>query len=151
MRSRTRATAAATAVTLAAGAGVAVLAVPAHAAQTTETVTCDGQDITVRVNINKSPSGGWGAAQIVSGGTGHLVPTSFSGSLYDETTGQTLFTFNQVKADGNANHNQPTITCTQSETGTLGDSLEPGDTPPPGTSASDEVTFNLTVTAVRHS
>ena len=95
--------------------------------------------------------GGWGVGQVVAGGTGHLVPTAFSGSLVDNAVNQTLFTFDQVKGGGNANHNQPTITCTQSETGVLGDFLNPGDTLPPGTSPTDSVTFTLTVIAVRHS
>jgi hypothetical protein len=115
-------------------------------------VTCDGQQLTVRVNTNHSSAhGGWGVGQVVAGGTGHLVPTAFSGALVDNAINQTLFTFAQAKGGGNANHNQQTITCTQSETGVLGDFLNPGDTPPPGTSVSDPVTFTLTVTAVRHS
>jgi hypothetical protein len=92
-----------------------------------------------------------GVGQVVAGGTGHLVPTAFSGSLADNAVHQTLFTFAQAKGGGNANHNQPTVTCTQSETGVLGDFLNPGDTPPPGTSVTDPVTFTLTVIAVRHS
>lgn len=152
MRSRTRTTAALAAVTLAAGAGVAALAGPAHAAQTTLPITCDGQQLAVRVNTShSSANGGWAVAQIVDGGTGHLVPTAFSNSLHDDTTNQTLFTFDRAKGGGNANHNQPTVTCTLSETGTLGDFLNPGDTPPPGTSVSDSVTFTLSVTAIRHS
>ena len=153
MHSRTRSTAAVAALTIAAGAGLAGLAGPAHAAQSTIPITCDnGQQLTVRVNTNHSSEhGGWGVGQIVAGGTGHLVPTAFSGSLVDNAINQTLFTFAQAKGGGNANHNQPTVTCTQSETGVLGDFLNPGDTPPPGTSVSDPVTFTLTVTAVRHS
>jgi hypothetical protein len=150
MRSRTRSIAALAAVIVAAGAGVAVSGGSAYAAQSTETVKCGGEKLVVRVPINKSPSGGWGAAHIVSGGTGHLNPIRFTGSLHDDTVNVTLFSFDQVKAGGKANHNQQTITCTQSETGTLGDSLEPGETPPPGTSATDKVTFNLEVTAVPH-
>ena len=152
MRNRTRSSVAVAAVTIAAGAGLAGLAGPAHAAQSTLAITCDGQPLTVRVNTNNSSEhGGWGVGQIVAGGTGHLVPTAFSGSLVDNAINQTLFTFAQAKGGGNANHNQPTVTCTQSETGVLGDFLNPGDTPPPGTSVSDPVTFTLTVTAVRHS
>jgi hypothetical protein len=152
MRSRTRTTAALAAVTLAAGAGVAALAGPAHAAQTTLPITCDGQQLAVRVNTShSSANGGWAVAQIVDGGTGHLVPTAPSNSLHDDTTNQMLFTFDRAKGGGNANHNQPTVTCTLSETGTLGDFLNPGDTPPPGTSVSDSVTFTLSVTAIRHS
>ena len=152
MRNRTRSTAALAAVTLAAGAGVAALAAPANAAQSTMPLTCDGQQLTVRVNTNhSSQNGGWGVGQVVAGGTGHLVPTEISGSLVDNTVHQTLFTFDQVKGGGNANHNQPTVTCMASQTGVLGDFLGPRDTPPPGTMASDSVTFNITVTAVRHS
>jgi hypothetical protein len=152
MRNRTRSTAAVAALTIAAGAGLAGLAGPAHAAQSTMPLTCDGQQLTVRVNTNhSSENGGWGVGQIVAGGTGHLVPTAFSGSLVDNAINQTLFTFAQAKDGGNANHNQPTVTCTQSETGVLGDFLNPGDTPPPGTSVTDPVTFTLTVTAVQHS
>lgn len=151
MHSRTRSTAAVAALTIAAGAGLAGLAGPAHAAQTTLPVTCDGQQLTVRVNTNNSSEhGGWGVGQIVAGGTGHLVPTEISGSLVDNAINQTLFTFDQAKGGGNANHNQPTLTCTASQTGVLGDFLGPRDTPPPGTSVSDPVTFNLTVIAVRH-
>jgi hypothetical protein len=152
MHSRTRSTAAVAALAIAAGAGLAGLAGPAHAAQTTLPVTCDGQPLTVRVNTNNSSEhGGWGVGQIVVGGTGHLVPTEISGSLVDNAINQTLFTFDQAKGGGNANHNQPTLTCTASQTGVLGDFLGPRDTPPPGTSASDPVTFNLTVIVVRHS
>ena len=152
MHSRTRSTAAVAALTIAAGAGLAGLAGPAHAAQTTLPITCDGQQLTVRVNTNHSSEhGGWGVGQVVVGGTGHLVPTEISGSLVDNTVHQTLFTFDQVKGGGNANHNQPTVTCMASQTGVLGDFLGPRDTPPPGTMASDSVTFNITVTAVRHS
>ena len=153
MHSRTRSTAAVAALTIAAGAGLAGLAGPAHAAQTTIPITCNnGEQLTVRVNTNHSSDhGGWGVGQVVVGGTGHLVPTEVSGSLVDNAINQTLFTFDQAKGGGNANHNQPTITCTQSETGVLGDFLNPGETPPPGTSVSDPVTFNLTVIVVRHS
>jgi hypothetical protein len=152
MRNRTRSTVAVAAVTIAAGAGLAGLAGPAHAAQSTLAITCDGQPLTVRVNTNNSSEhGGWGVGQVVAGGTGHLVPTEISGSLVDNTVHQTLFTFDQVKGGGNANHNQPTVTCMASQTGVLGDFLGPRDTPPPGTMASDSVTFNITVTVVRHS
>jgi hypothetical protein len=154
MRNRTRSTVAVAAVTIAAGAGLAGLAGPAHAAQSTVPVACtNGEQLTVRVNTNHSSEhGGWGVGQVVAGGTGHLVPTEISGSLVDNVIHQTLFTFDQAKGGGHANHNQPTVTCTTSDdTGTLGDFLNPGDTPPPGTSPTDSVTFTLTVIAVRHS
>jgi len=150
MRNRTRSAVAVAAITIAAGAG---LAGPAHAAQSTVPVACpNGEQLTVRVNTNNSSEhGGWGVGQVVAGGTGHLVPTEISGSLVDNAIHRTLFTFDQAKGGGNANHNQPTLTCTASQTGVLGDFLNPGETPPPGTSVSDPVTFNLNVTAVRHS
>ena len=153
MRNRTRSAVAVAAVTIAAGAGLAGLAGPAHAAQSTLPISCNnGEQLTVRVNTNHSSEhGGWGVGQIVAGGTGHLVPTAFSGSLVDNAINQTLFTFAQAKGGGNANHNQPTVTCTASQTGVLGDFLGPRDTPPPGTSVTDPVTFNITVIAVRHS
>jgi len=154
MRNRTRSTVAVAAVTIAAGAGLAGLAGPAHAAQSTVPVACsNGEQLTVRVNTNhSSQNGGWGVGQVVADGTGHLVPTEISGSLVDNVIHQTLFTFDQAKGGGHANHNQPTVKCTTSDdTGTLGDFLNPGDTLPPGTSPTDPVTFTLTVTAVRHS
>ncbi len=152
MRNQIRSTVAVAAITIATGAGLAGLAGPAHAAQSTLPITCDRQQLTVRVNTNhSSQNGGWGVGQVVAGGTGHLVPTEISGSLVDNAVNQTLFTFDQAKGGGNANHNQPTVTCTASQTGVLRDFLNPGDTPPPGTTPNDPVTFNLTVTAVRHS
>jgi multisubunit Na+/H+ antiporter MnhC subunit len=153
MRNRTRSTAALAAVTLAAGAGLVALAGPANAAQSTLPVSCDnGQQLTVRVNTNHSSEhGGWGVGQIVAGGTGHLVPTVINVSLFDNAINQTLFTAEQAKGGGNANHNQSTVNCTASQTGVLGDFLNPGDTPPPGTSVSDPVTFTVVVTAVPHS
>jgi hypothetical protein len=151
MRSRIRSLAALAAVMIAAGAGLAGLAGSAQAAQTTLPVTCDGQQLTVRVNTNHSSEhGGWGVGQVVAGGTGHLVPTVIGGSLFDNAIDQTLFSFEQAKGGGNANHNQSTLTCTTSQTGVLGDFLDPGEPPPPGTSLSDPVTFTLTVTVVPH-
>ncbi len=128
------------------GAGV-LGAAPAGAAQSVQTLECDGHPLTVRTNDNSSENGGWGAAQIESG-DGHLIPVSFSFSAYDETTQQQLFSFTAPKGNGNANHNQQTITCTQTETGTLADLLEPGEQPPPGVSLDDVVTSTFTAEAV---
>ena len=151
MRSRIKSTAALAAITIAAGAGVAAFATPAHAAQFPLPLTCDEQKLTVRVpTSNSSPNGGWAVGQIIAGGTGHGVPTAFSGSLVDNAVHQTLFTFEQAKGGGMANHNQSSISCTTSETGVLGDYLEPGETPPPGTSVNDPVTFTVMVTVVPH-
>jgi hypothetical protein len=80
------------------------------------------------------------------------VPTAFSNSLYDDTTSTPLFTFDRAKGGGNANQNQPKVTCKVTETGHLADFLNPGDPLPPGANGTDDVvTFTLTVTAVRHS
>jgi hypothetical protein len=66
MRNRIRSTAAFAAAAIAAGAGLVALAGPAHAAQTTMPITCDGQQLAVRVNTsNSSANGGWAVAQIV--------------------------------------------------------------------------------------
>lgn len=128
----------------------AVIAAPsASAAQSTQPFTCDGQQLVIRTNDNHSSDmGGWAAAKIVSGGSGTLIPTSFSGSAYDITAGQPLFAFSSAKGAGNANNNQPTVTCTQTMTGTLADLLQPGDQLPPGTSLTDQVTTTFTATAV---
>jgi hypothetical protein len=136
---------------LALAAGSMVAAAPASwGAQSMQPVQCAGQQLTVRVNNNNSSDhGGWGAAVVVSGGSGHLIPTVISGSLYDVTAGMTVFTFNQAKGAGHANHKQQTVTCTDAQTTTLGEFAGSGQPLPPGTSASDIVTFTLNVTAVR--
>src|SRR4051812_2030741 len=135
---------------VAAGGQFALLA-PAQAAQSTLQLTCsDGGNYTVRTNNNNSNDhGGWGVGQIVAGGSGHGVPTSFAGSLFDVAANQMIFSFQQAKGGGHANHNQQTITCTSVQNGTLGDFSGPGDQLPPGTSASDPVVFTLTVTVVK--
>jgi hypothetical protein len=129
-----------------------LVASPALAAQQPQPLQCDGHQITVRVNQNNSQDhGGWGAAVLIDGGSGVLVPTSFNGSFYDETAGQEIFSFEQVKGDGNANHNQQTISCSDTTVGTLGSFLEPGDEVPPGMSADDVVEMSISVTAVARS
>jgi hypothetical protein len=132
-----------------AAAPLALTAVPANAAQSTQTITCQGQELTIRSNSNNSKqNGGWESVQILSGGSGHLTPTSFSGAATDTTVNQVIFQFSSTKGNGNANHNKQTVTCTQVEVGTLGDFLDPGEQPPPGTSVTDQVVFNFTATAV---
>jgi hypothetical protein len=108
--------------------------------------------ITVLVNTShSSANGGWSVAQVVDGGTGHLVPIAFSNVLTDDTTGATLFTFDRAKGGGNANQNKPTVSCQFSETCPLSRFLDPGDSPPPGAGLDDDVTLTVTVTAVQHS
>jgi hypothetical protein len=131
------------------GAGSVLAAPAATAAQGLQPLTCDGQDIVVRVPDNHSSDrGGWSAAQVVEGGSGTLLPTSFGFSAYDDTIGQEIFSAVQPQGGGNAHNSQDTVTCTQVSTATLGDLLEPGDEIPPGGSVTDQVTFSLTVTAV---
>jgi hypothetical protein len=132
-----------------AGAGTVLAAPAATAAQSDQPLTCDGQDIVVRTaDNNSSDRGGWSAAQIVEGGSGTLVPTSFEFSAYDDTLDQSIFSGTQVSGGGHGHGNQETVTCTQVTTASLGDLLEPGDEVPPGASLSDEVTISLTVTAI---
>jgi hypothetical protein len=138
--------AAASGTTLALGG---LVASPALAAQQVQPLQCDGHQITVRVNEdNSSDHGGWSAAVVIDGGSGVLVPTSFSGSAYDDTAGQEIFSFAESKGNGNGNHNQQTISCSDTTVGTLGSLLEPGDEVPPGMSADDIVEFTINVTAV---
>jgi len=122
---------------------------PALAAQQLQPLECDGHQITVRVNQdNSSDHGGWSAGVVIDGGSGVLVPTSFSGSAYDETAGQEIFSFQQFKGNGNGNHNQQTISCSDTTVGTLGSMLDPGEELPPGMSVDDVVDFTINVTAV---
>jgi hypothetical protein len=130
--------------------GAVALAPAAGAAQSQMTLTCSGQQLTVRTNSNNSSdNGGWSVGVVVDSAKGaHLIPTSFSGSATDDTTHTTLFSFSQIKGGGNANRNQQTVTCTSTQHATLAEFLDPGEQPPPGTSPSDQVTFTITVTAV---
>jgi hypothetical protein len=133
-----------------AAVGSLLVAPAAQAAQSTQPLTCDGHEIVVRTaDNNSSDHGGWSSARIVEGGSGTLIPTYFAGGAYDVTQDQSIFEFSQVAGGGHAHNQQATITCTQEMHATLGDLLEPGDELPPGTEASDEVVFTLTVTAIQ--
>lgn len=140
--------------TLAGAAGALLIgASAAQAAQgglQEQSLTCDnGQQITVMTNQNNSSDmGGWEAVQVASGASGTLIPTTFEFSAFDDTTQTLIFDGTQAKGGGHANHNRPTVTCTDAETATLADLLEPGDQVPPGASLSDQVTFTITATAV---
>lgn len=142
------------AATLAGAASAMLIGLPsAQAAQgglQEQTLMCgDGQQLTIVTNSNHSSDmGGWEAVKVVSGGSGHLIPTSFTFTAFDNTTNQTIFTGTQLKGGGHANANQSTVTCTQSQTGTLADLLSPGDEVPPGASLTDQVTFTVSATAV---
>jgi len=125
--------------------GLLLAAAPAGAAQSTQEVTCAGTTFTVRTNNNNSSeNGGWGAAQLV-GERGHGIPTSFSGTAFDNTTNTTLFSFSNTKGGGNANQNQPQTSCNETLTGTV-DEVFGG--APPGVNPDDLVTFTLTISVV---
>lgn len=104
----------------------------------------------MRVNdAHSSDHGGWSSAQIVSGGEGHLTPLSFGFTLHDDTLGVTLFSGTELKGGGHPGSGRTTVTCTQSETATLADVLDPGEQPPPGVDLADTVTQTLVVVAFR--
>jgi hypothetical protein len=129
--------------------GTSLVAAPAVAEQSQDTVTCGGQELTIRANSDhSSDNGGWSSVQVVAGGSGHLTPVSFSGVLTDTTIDQVIFQFSQTKGGGHANHKQATVTCTEQFGGTLADFLEPGDELPPGTALTDDVTFDFTAVVV---
>lgn len=130
-------------------AGALLVAPIAQAAPQLQQLTCDGHQVTLRTSDNHSSDmGGWSAAKVVAGGSGTLIPTTFHFSAYDDTIGRSIFDGVQIKGAGHANHRQSTVTCTQVESATLGDLLEPGDELPPGASLDDEVTITLVATAV---
>ena len=120
----------------------------ASAAQGYQSFGCDdGSSILVRVpESHSSQNGGWSVGQVVDGGSGHLVPTSFTFTLYDVTTRMTVFSGSQVKGGGHANQMQATVMCSNTQMSTAGDFF--GRDLPPGVPATDAVTFTLTVTAV---
>ena len=128
-------------------AGGLTLASPAQAAQSVMQISCEGTMINIRANNNNSSGmGGWSSAQIVDF-KGHLTPTDFAGSLTDDLSGATLFSFDQVKGGGNASNNQQQISCSSVQTGTAGDFF--GSEPlPDGVSADDPVTFTILISAV---
>jgi hypothetical protein len=116
-------------------------------------VSCDNRQsypVTV-TTVSNDNAVAWGVGTIAGGE--HLIPTSFSGTLYDTTIQQALDTFSQAKGNGNGQHNQQQLTCqTPTESGTLEDFLGGEPLPPEweqlGAQLSDEVTFTLTVSAV---
>jgi hypothetical protein len=142
------------AVTLAGAASAMLVGLPsAQAAQgglQEQSLMCgNGQHLVVLTNTNHSSDmGGWEAVKVVSGGSGHLIPTSFTFSAFDNTTNQLIFTGTQLKGGGHANRHQATVTCSDSQTATLADLLQPGDQVPPGASLTDSVTFTVSATAV---
>jgi hypothetical protein len=108
------------------------------------TLICNGEPLTVTVTqTTNDNSVAWGVGTI-SGGS-HGIPVSFSGSATDLKTGAQVFSFSQAKGNGNGMHNQPTITCTQTSTGTAADF---GIVGAPGVNPSDMIEQDFTATVV---
>ena len=71
----------------------------AAAQRTQDTLICGGIAIPITVtSTNSDNSVAWGVGTI-SGGD-HFIPTSFSGTLVDLTTGETLFSFPRRRGRG---------------------------------------------------
>ncbi len=94
----------------------------------------------------------WGTGKVVEGGTGRLIPVSFTQSANDETRGGHLFDpMVFAMGGGNGNHGQDQITCTQSFQATVCDLLRGGAPPAPlpdSAQDTDVVTVTFTVSAV---
>ena len=137
-----------TVLALAAPLGLVGLA-PSYAGQTTDHLVCSGQDITVRVNeSNSSEHGGWSVAQVVAGGTGHLIPIAVSGTATDVTLGQVIFSFEGPKGGGHPS-SDGAESCTLHLDGTVADFYGPDEPLPAGVALTDVVSFDITA-VVRH-
>jgi hypothetical protein len=118
------------------------------AGRTQQTLTCNGEALTLTVtSTTNDHSTAWGVGT-VSGGT-HLIPTSFTGYLYDVTTSSVIpgTEFTQIKGNGHALQNQSgsLVACSETQVGgTAGDLGFSA----PGVSSSDEIAFVINVTAI---
>jgi hypothetical protein len=137
--------------TIAAGSAAALLAAGAGTAAPRQPMTLDCPGLGA-VQILVPPAHGanmnWGAAQIV--GDGHSIAVQFEFSAFDTTVGASLFDSGPIaKGGGNANPNQPTISCSQTQTATLADFQQPGDPAPAAPFAlTDSVTFRIDVQVI---
>jgi len=113
-----------------------------------QTLNCQGLgQIQFLVGPANGADSSFGAARVV--GDGHLIPVNFRFSAYDVTAGFSVFDSGLIeKGKGNGNKNQQTVPCSLTETATLADFLEPGDTPPPGAALTDTVVFTISVSAI---
>jgi hypothetical protein len=103
---------AATSAVLAAGLALGTAAA-AHAAQQYVPLNCDnGDSITVRVALAQAETS-WSAGQIVDGGSGTLIPMSFSYAF--TPTGEDKVTQTVVKGQGHAGPKDPVVTCTSTQ------------------------------------
>jgi hypothetical protein len=141
-------------------AGVAGAAQPPAAGPQTTVVDCDGQALTLLTapavgTQDKENVDVWGAARVVAGGTGHLIPVAVSFTANDDTLGLQLFGSTDTKGEGNNTHNAQTVQCSQVETGTLAEVFEtdtlPAELAGTGAQLTDQVTLTFTVTAVAKS
>jgi hypothetical protein len=124
MNATTRRTA--TSAVLAAGLALGTAAA-AHAAQQYVPLMCDnGDSITVRTPTNNADQS-WSVGQIVAGGSGHLIPLSFSFAFVPAQGDP--FSWSATKGGGHAGPKDQPVTCTSTM-------FDNGDT------------FTLTVTAV---
>jgi len=122
-----------------------VAAATGTAARTQDTLICGSTQIPVTVtSTTNDNSVAWGVGTI--GGGDHFIPTSFSGTGVDMTTGKTLFSFFQAKGGGNGQHNQDQMSCsTAPETATAGELGIPGVDP------GDVIQFSFSATVVHKS
>jgi len=129
-------------------AAMAIVGSGAAAPPQPQTLTCEGSgDLQILVGPANGADQSFGSARVVGGG--HLIPVSFQFSAYDVTADMPIFDSGLIrKGDGEGNRNQSTVRCTSTETATLADFLEPGDTIPPGASPSDVVTFTIVANAI---
>ena len=113
------------------------------AARTQDTLICGNTQIPITVTTTTNDNSvAWGVGTVGAGD--HFIPTSFSGTGVDLTTGQTLFTFSQAKGNGNGMHNQDQMSCsTAPETATAGELGIPGVDP------NDVIRFSFSATVVR--
>ena len=94
---------------------------PAGLGRAPQTLSCDGQQLTIVAPGTPNDTQAWSVGQIVQGGSGHLIPTSFTFSNYlvENSDGSgakvTIFSGATSKGGGHANGHQTTVTCTGGE------------------------------------
>jgi len=121
---------------------------PSYAGQTTDHVVCSGQNLTLRVNeSNSSEHGGWGAVQVIAGGTGHLIPIAFSGTATDVTIHRVIFSFEGPKGGGHP-ASEGAESCVLHLDGTIADFYGPDEPLPAGVALTDVVSFDITALVI---
>lgn len=137
-------------ITVLAACAIALTAVGTSVAAPPEPqpFNCSGLgNIQILVGPANGADTSFGAARIAGGGI--LIPVSFQFSAVNVTRNSTIFDSGLIaKGSGNGNRNQTTTACSLTDTGTLADFLEPGETVPPGSALTDTVTFTIAVNAI---